>query len=179
MSVQRTKTGDYEVFLRQFLHHRNQIYTFLFALVGNPSDTEDIFQEVSTIMWRRFDQFEAGTNFLAWSRQIGRNVVMDYRRKRKRRQMVPLDDGIVDLLSQRFELIQDQVEDRKQSLKICLTKLNQENRHLIQMVYEQEIPIKSIANQMNLSVQRIYQKLGAVHGALLHCVERSLSIRGV
>ena len=38
------KSGDYEVFLRLFLRHRNQIFTFVFALVGNQPDTEDIFQ---------------------------------------------------------------------------------------------------------------------------------------
>lgn len=174
----RPQQENYERFLRQFLQHRNQIFTFIFALVGNRQDTEDIFQEVSTIMWRRFDQFEPGTHFLAWARQIGRNVVMDYRRKRRRQLAVPLDDQVIEKLSQRFELIQDQMDDRAQSLMICVNKLSQENHRLVQMIYEQDLSVKLIADQFQVSVQRIYQRLGAIHGILLRCVRRSLLARG-
>ena len=172
------KTSDYEIFLRQFLQHRNQIFTFVFALVGNRTDTEDIFQEISTIMWRRFDQFEPGTNFLAWARQIGRNVVMDYRRKRRRHMAVSLDERIVEMLYQRYELVQDQIDDRAECLRLCLNKLDSKNRELVRMIYEQDLPVASVANRLNVSVQRIYQRLGAVHGVLLRCVKRTLVTQG-
>lgn len=172
------KSSDYEVFLRQFLQHRNQIFTFVFALVGNRTDTEDIFQEISTIMWRRFDQFEPGTNFLAWARQIGRNAVMDYRRKRRRHMAIALDDRIVEMLCQRYELVQDQIDDRAECLKLCLNKLDAKNRELVRMIYEQDMPVTSVAKHLNVSVQRIYQRLGAVHGVLLRCVRRTLIAQG-
>ena len=104
---------------------------------------------------------------------------MDYRRKRRRQMAVSLDDRIVEMLSQRYELVQDQIDDRAECLRLCVNKLETENRELVRMVYELELPVISVAERLNVSVQRIYQRLGAIHGILLRCVRRSLAAQGM
>ena len=46
----------YETFEGHFLECRKALYGFIFALTSNAADTEDIFQEASVIMWRKFDR---------------------------------------------------------------------------------------------------------------------------
>ena len=47
---------------------------------------EDVFQAANLVLWRKFDQFEPGTNFFAWACQIIRYEVLKYREKYARRQ---------------------------------------------------------------------------------------------
>jgi RNA polymerase sigma-70 factor len=171
-------TETYNTFVQSFAQVRRSIYAFIFVLVGNAADADDLFQEVCVVLWRRFDQFTPGTNFLAWAKQIARNLVMDYRKRRSRRVVTALDDKMLDLLATRFDRIQDQVEDRMEALKQCLNRLEDKDRHLLRETYEEGAPVKRIAKKAQISVQGIYKRLGNAHGALLRCVQRTLENRG-
>lgn len=168
----------YKAFLSEYLDVRKPLYAFIFVLTHNAADTDDIFQEASSILWRKFDQFEAGTHFLAWAKQIARNLVMDLRKKRGRHPVVELDDKTVDLLAFRYQRVQDRVEDRIEALKSCVEKLDSGDRDLVKAVYDEGSPVKKIAKKSKVSVQRIYKRLGGIQGTLLRCVRRTLDSRG-
>lgn len=173
-----TLTGEYESFQELFLEHRKAVYSFIFVHVGNTPDADDLFQDVCVVMWRKFSQFRAGTNFKAWAKQICRNIIMDFRKQRRRRPVKGLDNETLDLLVQRYEHIQDQVEDRLETLHSCVDKLNFRDRHLVQMAYDQQKAVKEIAREVSVSIQRIYKRLGTIHGTLLKCVRRTLESKG-
>jgi len=169
----------YKAFVDNYTQARRAIYAFIYILVGNAADADDVFQEVCVVLWRRFDQFQPGTNFLAWAKQIARNLVMDLRKRRFRRRVTGLDDKTADMLAARFERIQDQIDDRIEALKHCLTRLDTNERDLLKAAYERGEPVKRIAKKAEVSVQGIYKRLGNVHGSLLRCVERTLEKREV
>lgn len=168
----------YKAFLSEYLLVRKPLYAFIYVLTHSAADTDDIFQEASSILWRKFEQFKEGTNFLAWAKQIARNLVMDLRKKRARHPVVDLDDNTMDLLAFRYQRIQDQVEDRTEALKRCVERLESGDRDLIKATYEEGKPVKKIAKKSKVSVQRIYKRLGGIQGVLLRCVRRSLEHRG-
>jgi len=170
--------GDYKSFRELFLQHRKTIYSFIFVHVGNAADADDLFQDVCVVLWRKFDQFHIGTNFKAWAKQICRNVIMDFRKQRRRHPVKGLDNETMDLLVQRYEHIQDQVEDRLETLHACVDKLNFRDRHLVQMAYDQGKAVKAIAQEVDVSIQRIYKRLGTIHGTLLQCVRHTLKTNG-
>lgn len=176
----RTQHQDqqYELFIRYFVAHRHQIYMFVFAQVCNKPDSEDIFQEVSTVLWRKFDQFQPGTNFLAWARQIARHLVQDYRRRHARRMTIALDEGLMEDLVQQYDHVQDDIEDRIEALRHCITKLDDPNRELIQQLYRQSQAPRQIAASCGVTVQRIYQRLGSVHEVLMRCIHRTITVPG-
>ena len=43
-----------------------------------PLDAEDVLQEANLVLWRKFDQYQEGTNFFAWACQIIRYEVLKY-----------------------------------------------------------------------------------------------------
>ena len=133
-----THTADkkYSRFLNHYLQVRRTIYTYVYMFVGNAADADDIFQDVCVVMWNKFDQFRPGTNFLAWAKQITRNLVMDYRKRHRRHHTKGLDDKTVDLLTFRYEHIQDEIEDRIDALKQCVEKLSFRDRDLVRRAYE-------------------------------------------
>ena len=163
------------MFLKHFQEHRKALYAFIFALVTNAADTEDIFQETCIILWRKFDQFKPDSNFRAWAKQIARNLIMDYRKKHKRRPVKHLDDQMIDLLTFRYEPIQNEIETRLETLKHCVQKLNYRDHTLIARAYKQQESVKSIASAIGVSVQRIYKRLGTIHNTLLRCIQITMS----
>ena len=178
--IEATEKVDqrYGTFERHFLECRKALYAFIFALTSNAADTEDIVQEASVIMWRKFDRFKPGTNFRAWAKQIARNLIMDHRKRKRRQKVTGLDDSTVELLAFRHEAIQNEIEDRLDALKRCVGKLSFRDRSLVDQAYKRGEPVKNIARETEVSVQRIYRRLGTIQGTLLRCVKRTLSERG-
>ena len=70
-----------EAFMRLFLQSERRILGFILSLVPNLSDAEDLLQETCSIMWNKFEQFENGTDFVAWGISIARYRVLTFRRK--------------------------------------------------------------------------------------------------
>ena len=176
--LQESSDDRYQAFLAEFVGARKSIYAFIYVLMRNAADTDDVFQETSTILWNKFDQFERGSNFTAWAKQVARNLVMDFRKKRSRRPVVELDDATVDLLAFRYQRVQDHVEDRFEALKLCMGTLEAADRELVEKVYEQSKPVKKLAKKARVSVQSIYKRLGGIQGLLLRCVRRRMQATG-
>jgi DNA-directed RNA polymerase specialized sigma24 family protein len=50
--------------------HQRQIFGYIYALVPNRYDAEDLLQETSLVICEKFNEFEDGTDFVAWACQI-------------------------------------------------------------------------------------------------------------
>jgi RNA polymerase sigma-70 factor, ECF subfamily len=59
------------------------VYTFIFRLVGNAADAEDITQEVFVKVWRNLKQFDQQKSFKPWIFRIAKNACVDFWRRRK------------------------------------------------------------------------------------------------
>ncbi len=64
------------------LSHFNALYGFALSITGVSSDAEDLVQETYLRAYRKFDQFEYGTNCKAWMFRIMRNIAIDQVRKK-------------------------------------------------------------------------------------------------
>ena len=71
-------------FMRVYLEHQRRIFGLIRALVPSGADADDILQETSAVLWQKFDEFDPGTNFAAWSLRIARFQVMAYYTTRRR-----------------------------------------------------------------------------------------------
>src|SRR4051794_41905793 len=50
--------------------HQRQIFSYIYVLVHNRSDAEDLLQETSLVICEKFNEFKEGTDFVAWACQI-------------------------------------------------------------------------------------------------------------
>ncbi len=57
-----------DIFFRYYAQSQAEIYTYILTMVPNSVDAEDIFQEASSLMWRKFEDFKPGSSFIAWGR---------------------------------------------------------------------------------------------------------------
>lgn len=85
---------EFEALLRR---HLDALYYAALDLSGNSSDAEDIVQEAAMKGLRRFDSFEAGTDFKAWMTRIVANTYIDLYRRRRREKPAVTDDVVTML----------------------------------------------------------------------------------
>jgi RNA polymerase sigma-70 factor (ECF subfamily) len=88
----RIRRGD-EVALTDLMNRYKQpILNFVYRLLGNASDADDVAQEVFVRVYQNIGKFRPGRARLStWLFQIARNAAIDHLRKRARRQEQPLD----------------------------------------------------------------------------------------
>ena len=164
-------------FLRLFVRHQQEIYAYILTLVPNVHDADDLFQDGMTVMWRKFDQFQSGTNFAAWGVQIMRYQILDYRRNLARSKRVLIDDSLFDVLMDHIPNIQDEVSVRIEALRKCQRLLDNRAKRIIKMRYERNISVEEIASFLKVSRRHVYHILGQINSILLRCMRRTLAGR--
>ena len=169
------KSVSVERFLEMYSVSQSRIYAYILSFIPHHADADDVLQEVITLMWRKFDKFEPGTDFLAWALGVARFKIMEHRRSSKT--TVQFNDDVIQTIETEgvFEITQR--NDRNDALRDCLNKLSQNDRMLISLKYNEEIPVKEIALRINWSVIAVYRTLARIHENLLVCIRRTLMVK--
>jgi RNA polymerase sigma-70 factor (ECF subfamily) len=139
--------------------------------VPNWADAADILQETSSVMWRKFDQFEAGTNFFAWACQIARLEVATFRKRNRHRLL--LSEQFVDTMAPKAEAMTEVLESRNRYLIDCLQKLRPRDRDLLRDRYFEGCTVESLAGRTGRTIEAVYKALQRVRRQLFECVERA------
>ena len=154
--------------------NQRRIYGFILMMVPSRSDADDIMQEATIVMWRKYDRFEKGSNFSAWGIQIARFLVMNYHRRRKENMRCFSQKAYENILEISDEIL-DTNDDRMNALQGCVAKLNDRDSELLNLRYSQNKPVCKIARDMNRSVAGLYKVMARIHGSLRDCVRKTLS----
>src|SRR5947208_12883245 len=115
--------------------HQRQIFGYIYTLVPHRPDAEDLLQETSLVICEKFDQFEAGTDFVAWACQIAYWRIR-YARQKFARSKVIFEQEIVDAVAKTADEMEEELDDRHEALGRCLEKLNPRDRELLMVRYE-------------------------------------------
>jgi RNA polymerase sigma-70 factor (ECF subfamily) len=162
-------------FLKLFVRHQHEIYAYILALVPHVHDADDLFQNGVTVMWRKFDQFQPGTNFAAWGVQIMRYEILVYRKNLFCSKRILMEDSLFEALMDRIPAIQDEATARLEALRKCQTLLSDRSKRILKMRYELNIPVEGIASYLKVSRRQVYHILGQITGVLLRCMRRTLA----
>src|ERR1700759_3162125 len=103
--------------------HQRQIFSYIYVLVPNRSDAEDLLQETSLVICEKFNQFEDGTDFVAWACQIAYWRVR-YSRQKYARSKVLFDQSLVDAVAETAGTMAREMDARHEALASCLQKLH-------------------------------------------------------
>jgi len=113
------KTND--DFLRLFLRHQGDLRAFLGSVVRDRAAAEDLFQEISLVLWESFAHYDPARPFGAWARGIAVKKVLQGREKTRR---LPLSfspqaiQAVVDAYDRTERLAPDPTH-----LRDCISKL--------------------------------------------------------
>ena len=166
-----------ERFLRLLLTYERRIFGSLLALVPNWSDAEDLLQETSAVLWRKFDEFAPGTDFAAWALSVARYQVLNFRKKQRRSQ-ARFSEQTVEALADQMLALAGQADARLEALEQCLGKLSGKDRELVRLRYQPDATTQSVAAGVGRSLRAVYKALNRIHEQLLSCVRQALAAEG-
>jgi RNA polymerase sigma-70 factor (ECF subfamily) len=162
-----------EVFLSLLMANQRRINAYIFSLVPNFNDADDIMQETITVMWRKFGSFEIGTDFAGWGLKVAYYCILDYR-KRKEKDRIIFTDKIFRQISEVANEKQPLTDERIKYLRRCVEKLKAEDQRFLKARYELNNGAKSLAIQMDRSIQFVYKHLSRIHHVLNLCIRRAV-----
>lgn len=161
-------------FIELLAEHHGQLFGYLFALVHNLADAEDLFQQTSLTLWDKFDQFERGTDFGKWARGTAHFVALNFLRVQKRHRARFSVEFVEELAgSKHSEFDGDDV--RRDALDACMERLSESDREVIHIYYAERATAKTAAKQLGRSADGLYKSLRRIRHALYECITRRLS----
>lgn len=163
-----------QLFLQLMTAHQHRIYGYVLSLVPQSSDADDIMQETTMIMWRKFAEFEKDTDFVSWAIQIARFCVLNYRQKNKR--TVYLDEDTLQMIESLSTNPRAGDDDYVNALQQCVKKLVGRDQLIVRLRYGQELSVRNIAERIGRNDPFVYRILSRVHDMLFQCVNRTLRV---
>ncbi|MEO0793836.1 MAG: sigma-70 family RNA polymerase sigma factor [Verrucomicrobiota bacterium] len=159
--------------LRLLLKHQRAIYSYIYTLVPNASNADDLLQETCLTIYEKFDDFEPGTDFLLWANRIAYWKIRQARQKFSRSKVV-FDETLMEAVSNTAIEMQRETGDRHEMLSRCLSKLNDRDRRMVLTRYEPEGTIEEAAQVSGRSVTATYKALSRIRQLLYDCITYNL-----
>ncbi|MBN1766175.1 MAG: sigma-70 family RNA polymerase sigma factor [Sedimentisphaerales bacterium] len=174
LNEKSTEYDQNREFVKLFTKHQKNIFFYILSLVSNHSDAEDILQETAGDMWKLFDRYQQGTNFLNWSLTIAKFRVLKFRRNQNKKLQI-LDDVLFQKLAEELPVRKD-MEDRRLALEGCLNRLGNSERILLRLHYEERQTYRSIAKKYHYPERRIYSMMSRIHMFLHDCILQTMLV---
>ncbi len=83
--IQRAQARDEAAFEQLMRLHADKLYNYLVRMVGNPTDAEDLLQEVFLRAYQGLPSFDGRASLSTWLYRIATNLCIDHQRRRARR----------------------------------------------------------------------------------------------
>ncbi|MDB6140275.1 MAG: polymerase factor sigma-70 [Verrucomicrobiaceae bacterium] len=164
-------------FLPLFLEVQMDLRAFIGAMVRDPVTREDIFQEVSMVLWKKFATYDPTRSFGAWARGVaGRKILEDHRLRSRLPEAFPPE--IIEAVAAGFEEDRDHASWRERELALtqCLALLPERSAALVADRYQKGHAVEDIATETGMTIDAIYQALSRLRKQLRECVQRRLGL---
>ena len=155
-----------------FATSQPQLRAFLRSVIFNPSDVDDLLQDVAVIAIEKADRFDPSQGEIgAWVTGIARNRVLKFLEKSKRQKLRFSDELI--------HAIADAAADESPStdtldvLEHCLKSLERSKRELLIRRHQTGMTATKLAKSIGYTDSRLSRLLNGLYGALMKCVQRN------
>jgi len=167
--------ASHAAFIGLFAQHHSEILAYIYKLVHDRHDADDLFQRTSVVLWSKFDSFEPGSNFLAWARRIAYLQVCNFLRTSGRDRLC-FSDGVLAKLADEPTMPTEESQRRLDALAKCMKELGRNDHDMVQQAYSGEQTVKELAGALGLAAQTVYNRLGRIRKQLFECVAHKLAI---
>jgi RNA polymerase sigma-70 factor (ECF subfamily) len=154
--------------------HQRQIFAYIYTLVPDRHDAEDLLQETSVVICDKFDEFTPGTDFVAWACQIAWWRIR-YARQKFARAKVIFDDEVLEKVAHTASTMRQELDERHEALAACLQKLAPRDRELLLTRYEPGYGVAEAAERTGRSMDAAYKALNRLRKLLHDCVTHALA----
>ncbi len=172
-------TRQHDQFVERFVRSQDRIYAYVAMLLPNRADAEEVFQQTSLLLWKKWQQFDPSRDFVRWACGMAHLEVRNFLRKHRDRGRVYLSEDVLAKVAEVRLEASDMLEERRRALRHCLDQLRQENRRLLERCYAGKDTIKTIAQDLGQRPNALYMTLKRLRRTLFDCINRTLAAEGL
>jgi RNA polymerase sigma-70 factor, ECF subfamily len=176
--MQDYPTVEVEDFVRLLMANERRIFAYVLALLPNAADAEDVLQETSIVLWRKFPEYRPGSEFASWAFSIAQNMVRNKLAKQHRCR-VRFDEDLLAAVASDAEGMREELDLGHSVLVDCVEELSPGDRELLNLRYQSGATIKSVAAAVGRSAEGMYKTMRRIHDVLHDCVCRRLESEGI
>lgn len=150
--VQSAQNGDLAAFEVLVKSHSPALYRFIYRLVGDPVDAEELTEETWVRAWQALSRFKRQSSFKTWLFKIGMNLAFNLRKRRK------ATEGWNELMVASTEaepVAVFQQKRREEVVKAALARLPPDQRTALVLAIYEGLSYKEIAKVMGRSVRAV------------------------
>lgn len=143
--IQRIIQGDVEAYRDLIQRYQHMIFVFIYKMVNNHTDAEDLTQEVFVKAYEKLSTYRGDSQFSTWLHTLARNKTIDFIRRRKFHES---DEQLAYVPSQvRDESPQESLlgKERRQEIEAAFAMLSDSYREVIVLRCTHEYPFEKIA----------------------------------
>jgi RNA polymerase sigma-70 factor (ECF subfamily) len=161
-------------FVTLLLQNQRRIRGYITTMLTNWADADEVLQETSIVLWRKFGEFQPGSDFAAWAFRIAYFTTMNFLQKHKH-QSLHYSAALLDRIAVTTEMLQPSLEAQFASLAECMAKLDERDRDLLQRRHFPGSSTKDVADSLGRPLKSVYKSLNRIYAALLSCIQRNKS----
>jgi len=152
-----------------------RLYGYIHSLVRDVHDADDLFQQTTLILWKKFGEFDRRLSFFAWACGVARLEVANFLRGRSRQRLYFSDDLNLLLAEAQAELTNEESDARREALARCVERLRHRDRELLDECYSDPAGVHHAADRLHRSTHSVYNSLRRIRRALYECVGRAIA----
>jgi len=144
---------------------------FVFSLIPQQDAVEEILQEASIAMWRKFGDLHDESGFLKWAYTVIYYELLVYRRKKARSKLF-FDTELLEQISVETSHDDGYFQQRWEAFRQCYSKLSSDDQASLSSVYQDGSSIRDAAISKGKSPDAYYKYLRRLRIRLANCMAR-------
>lgn len=168
-----TPPMKHESFLKAFSSCQGALRAYLLAATRDVHQADDLLQEVSLVLWAKFDDYDGNRPFIAWAIGIAKFKILHWRRTDAAAKTA-FSTATLELLSETAVEEAQELGATQGHLAFCLEKLHEPIRRLLKLKYWENQTIAQIAGDLSRSSEAVAMMLVRARQSLRQCIQRRI-----
>lgn len=183
---ERYRQGDSEALRALIQRQRDDLFRFLYRMLGDRAAAEDVFQETFLQVHISADSFDASRRFRPWLFTIAANKARDWLRRKGRRRTMELSapvkshDGggasFVDLMEIDVPSPDAGIEraDLDRTVQSALDQMTPLLKEILLLAYFQRLSYQQIADELGIPLGTVKSRLHAAVAKFAQCYKQQM-----
>lgn len=177
-AITATLNGNVEAFGGVIRACQTYVRSFVARFVWDENDVTDIAQDTFVFAFEHLDEYEVGTNFLAWLKAIARNKIMSFQKRLRQTRENRHGYALSVMMQRAVKLTDDQSGERVDALAYCIEDLPEKHRAFLRSVLKRDGTLEKWAAKANMAADAVRKRISRLYDALRHCIQRRLATGG-
>ena len=149
------ENGDESGLVEIIRDYKDGLIFYINSIVGNIHTAEELAEDTFVLLGPKKPKDKGKGSFKTWLYTIGRNVAIDYLRRKTKQNEISIDDCAELAIDEQGLEISYIKEERKIRVHQALKKLKAEYRQILWLIYFEDLSNKQAASIMKKSVHSI------------------------